>query len=87
MEGFEDRVLGGMSFSPNGLSFEFHYALLHLVAACLSSPALNEAYRFNYMVGMNPTFECSWVNARDLESILAQDVSEAEFGDVFCKRV
>ena len=87
VEGFEDRVLAGMSFQPQALSFEFHFALLNLVGACLRNPALHEAYSFNYMVGMNPSFElAAWVGAGDLERILAQAHFEEEFGDIFCRR-
>jgi FkbM family methyltransferase len=87
VEGFEDRVLAGMSFQPQALSFEFHFALLNLVGTCLRNAALQQAYSFNYTVGMNLSFElATWVGASDLERILAQAHSEEEFGDIFCRR-
>jgi FkbM family methyltransferase len=88
VEGFEDRVLAGMSFQPQALSFEFHFALMNVVGACLKSLALQEAYRYNYTIGMNPTLELtSWVGAGELERILAAARAEEEFGDIFCRRL
>jgi hypothetical protein len=77
-----------MSFQPQALSFEFHFALLNLVGACLRNPALQQECSFNYIVGMNPSFELAeWVSAGDFERILAQAHTEDEFGDIFCRRV
>jgi FkbM family methyltransferase len=87
VEGFEDHVLAGMSFHPQALSFEFHFSLLNLVNACLRKPVLQDAYSFNYTVGMNPSFQlAAWVSASDLEEILATAHYEEEFGDIFCRR-
>jgi FkbM family methyltransferase len=87
VEGFEDHVLAGMSFPPQALSFEFHFSLLNLVNACLRKPVLQDAYSFNYTVGMNPSFQlAAWVSASDLEQILAKARYEEEFGDIFCRR-
>ena len=87
VEGFEDRVLAGMSSQPRALSFEFHFALLNLVGACLRSLELQPAHTFNYTLGMNLSFElATWVGASALEGILAETHSEEEFGDIFCRR-
>jgi FkbM family methyltransferase len=86
VEGFEDRVLAGMSFQPDALSFEFHFALLDLLCACLKSPALRQAHSFNFSLGMNPSFELKeWVGGSELEKILATVDSVEEFGDIFCR--
>jgi FkbM family methyltransferase len=87
VEGFEDRVLAGMSFRPQAISFEFHPTLMNIVRSCLRNPVLHETYRFNYTVGMSHSFELKeWVGARDLENILTQARFEEEFGDIFCRR-
>jgi FkbM family methyltransferase len=87
VEGLEDRVLAGMSFQPQALSFEFHFQLLNLAGVCLQNAALKDAYTFNYMVGTSPCFKlASWVSAGDLEQILAQTHADQEFGDIFCRK-
>lgn len=87
VEGFEDRVLAGMSFQPKALSFEFHFDLPNLVVACLRNPLLQEGYTFNYMVGMHPLLKLpAWVSAGDLATILVKEHSGEEFGDIFCRK-
>jgi FkbM family methyltransferase len=88
VEGFEDRVLAGMSFAPKALSFEFHFALLNIARACLSNPVLRNGYSFNYIDGMDPEFRLpTWVDASAIERILAEVQSRTEYGDVFCRKV
>lgn len=87
VEGYEHRVLAGMSFQPDGLSFEYHFALLNLASACLRSRPLQGAYRFNFIVGNDHAFElATWVAADDLEKALAKVQSSEEFGEIFCRR-
>jgi FkbM family methyltransferase len=90
VEGFEDRVLVGMSFQPRALSFEFHFALQNLVGTCLRIPALLAAYRFNYIVGSagdGSLYElATWVSASELAEILAQARSDKEYGEIFCRK-
>jgi FkbM family methyltransferase len=88
VEGFEDRVIAGMSFRAYALSFEFHFALLKLVNACLKKSVLERGYCFNYIIGNATTFELAkWVSAAEIVEILRQTQSEEEFGDIFCRRV
>ncbi len=85
VEGFEDRVLAGMSFQPQALSFEFHFALLNLVNTCLRHPPLQATYRFNYIVGNRTSFELTALaGVSELEGILTQARSDEEYGEIFC---
>lgn len=87
VEGYEDRVLAGMSFHPKALSFEFHFALRELLGACLRSPVLQEAYRFNFKAGTRPFFELAeWTDVGSLEGILACAHFDEEYGDIYCRR-
>ena len=87
VEGFEDRVLSGMSFQPQALSFEFHFALPELVNTCLKRLRLDKAYRFNYMVGNNRSFELAkWTDADELERALLQTRTDEEYGEIFCRK-
>ena len=88
VEGFEDRVLAGMSFAPKALSFEFHFGLLNIATACLNSPVLRSGYLFNYIDGMEPKLRLeNWAGATRIERILAEEKSHTEYGDVFCRKV
>src|SRR5580704_1667555 len=88
VEGFEDHVLAGMSFAPKALSFEFHFALLNIARASLNNSSLRNGYCFNYIDGIEPEFRLdTWVSAGDLERILTEVHSRAEYGDVFCRKV
>ncbi len=88
VEGFEDRVLAGMSFQPQALSFEFHFALPGLVNICLKKLASDKAYRFNYIVGNTPSFELAqWTDADELERAVLQANTEEEYGEIFCKKI
>jgi FkbM family methyltransferase len=88
VEGFEDDVLAGMSFAPQALSFEFHFALLNLASACLGRPMFRELYRFNYILDLEPRFSLpNWVGASEIERILAEVRSDEKYGDIFCRKV
>ena len=88
VEGFEDRVLAGMSFQPDVISFEFHFALMDCAHACLNSPGLQTRYQFNYIVGNSYSLKLpQWVGATELRGILESDASNEEYGDIFCRKV
>jgi FkbM family methyltransferase len=88
VEGFEDRVLAGMSIAPKVLSFEFHFALLNVASACLNNPVLRNGYHFNYIEGMDPRFRLpQWVGASEIEKILAEVRSPEEYGEIFCRKI
>lgn len=85
VEGFEDRVLAGMSFRPRALSFEFHFQFKPLTEACLNSPALR-GYAFNYIEGMNTDFALpEWQSAAALSVSLDRTIPTEEFGDIYCR--
>jgi FkbM family methyltransferase len=87
VEGFEENVLAGLSFQPQALSFEFHFSLLNAAHACLNRPALKDAYRFNYTIGNNYSFELNpWVDMANLYQAIAHARQDAEFGEIFCRK-
>jgi len=87
VEGFEDRVLRGMTFHPDALSFEFHWELHNIVNNCMNTTGLKEQYRFNYTIGWSYCFESSdWMDAQELEKSLANANRREDFGDIFCIR-
>ena len=85
VEGYEDHVLTGMSFVPGTLSFEFHTSMLQVASACLARVAPN--YVFNYVIGNQVRFESPrWVEAAEMECILASLPPQPDFGDVYAFR-
>jgi FkbM family methyltransferase len=51
VEGFDDRVIRGMSFKPAALTFEFNRILPAVAISCLAAPALADGYEFNFIKG------------------------------------
>jgi FkbM family methyltransferase len=88
VEGFENCVLSGASFTPDALSFEFHFALLDECSQCLAQPILNRGYEFNYITGLDPQL-ClrEWVTSSELRELLPGAVSRDEYGDIFCRKI
>jgi FkbM family methyltransferase len=85
VEGYEDRVLLGMSFLPGGISFEFHPSMLSVAANCLSLPTLAKNYAFNYTVGESSRPElASWVDATAMRGVVSG--LKCEFGDILARR-
>jgi hypothetical protein len=55
-EGFDDHVIGGMSFRPGALTFEFNGEIPKVAGRCLQSSLLRSGYEFNYVFGMDMMF-------------------------------
>jgi len=85
-EGYDDKVLQGMSFRPPALSFEYILDILNV--ALHSLVIMGEQYVYNYMVGQ--AFELvspSWLTVKEMEKTL-QNMSCAEgYGDILAKQL
>jgi len=88
-EGFDDRVLAGMSFAPQIVSFEYYKYLPDVAQRCISASVFNSGYEFNYVQGIalklaTPT----WMSSSDLrgrlESLAANGL---DYGDVMVRKV
>lgn len=84
VEGYEEQVLSGMSFSPEFLSFEYHTEATDSLAQCLDRL---KGYSFNLISGWNTHFAGpGWVPARQIMEWIASYRGEQEFGDIFARR-
>jgi FkbM family methyltransferase len=84
VEGFGDHVLSGMSFLPEGISFEFHPSMLAVARKCLSF-GFCQHYIFNYTVGENSHPELAeWVDAKAMQDVVAG--LDCEFGDILARK-
>jgi|HubBroStandDraft_3_1064219.scaffolds.fasta_scaffold46737_2 FkbM family methyltransferase len=84
VEGFEDKVVGGMSFRPTALSFEFTTVGLDIALRVLS--ALDD-YEFNAISGDTLVLVHSrWLTRDELMTWLRQ-YDETPWGDVFARRL
>lgn len=86
-EGYDDRVLSGMSFRPAALSFEFNVNSMDVALNCLKAPVLLDGYLFNYTVGQLFSFRSQkWINREEMVALLEQYNLQEEYGDVFARR-
>lgn len=84
VEGFEDKVLAGMSFRPAALSFEFTTIGLDIAARVLSAL---QGYEFNAVSGRSfDLVHSRWLNREELTAWLHQ-YDEGPHGDVFARRI
>jgi FkbM family methyltransferase len=85
VEGFDDRVLRGMSFQPSALSFEFNREIPQVALRCLDAPILTQDYEFNYLLGMNMELASDhWMDSNELRSRIF--AGEKSYGDVLARR-
>jgi FkbM family methyltransferase len=86
-EGFDDRVLQGMSFSPRALSFEFNLEIPDVARRCLSAPVFDNLYEFNYVRGMEMQLACDhWMGMAELQQNLQTLEGGDLYGDVLARR-
>ena len=91
VEGFEEKVLDGLSTQPALLSFEFNTAFLQATFRCLDYKLFSDDSLFNFAFGDPSVFALSkWVGREDLKRILgtmSQSVGAGERqGDIFVKQ-
>ena len=86
VEGFEDRVLAGLSRPLPSLSFEFTTIARDVAQRCLAELARLGPYRFDVALGETQqlTFE-RWVSPEDMAAYLAALPHDANSGDVYAR--
>ena len=86
-EGYDDRVLRGMSFRPRMLSFEFNRLIPQVAMKCLKAPVLASTYSFNFVRGMEMRLAReSWIRIDELRELLETLAGEEDYGDVLARR-
>jgi FkbM family methyltransferase len=84
VEGFEDKVIAGMSFRPAALSFEFTIRARDIAMRALS---ILDGYEFNAVAARNFDFVHSrWLHRDELISWL-NEYDETPYGDIVARRV
>ena len=87
-EGVDDRVIAGMDFAPDTLSFEYYKHLPDVARRCMEAPIFSRGYEFNYVHGFG--MKLAWENWLDLAALRARLESLAQtgedYGDVVARR-
>lgn len=84
VEGFEDRVLAGLSQPVPALSFEFTTIARNVAQRCLERLARLGTYRFDVALGESQRLELQrWVNLEQMSTYLRELPHEANSGDVY----
>ena len=84
VEGFEDRVLAGLSERVPALSFEFTTIARDVAQRCLERLAALGPYRFDVALGESQRLEFgAWVNLDEMSACLRELPHEANSGDVY----
>ena len=86
-EGFDDRVLRGMSFRPRAMSFEFNLEIPDVTQRCLSAAIFaGDSYEFNYVCGMEMQLASDrWMDSAELQERLRNLAGEHLYGDVLAR--
>jgi FkbM family methyltransferase len=83
VEGYEDKVVSGMSFRPNSLSFEFSTRSKDIAFRALSKL---DDYEFNAVAGRSfELLHSRWMNLDELTAWL-DDYNQTQYGDIFGRR-
>jgi FkbM family methyltransferase len=86
VEGFEDRVLAGLSRPLPTISFEFTTIQRDIAQKCLIRLAALGDYRFNLAIGENQRFEAeAWLDAARMAELLDGLPHAANSGDVYAR--
>jgi hypothetical protein len=87
-EGYDDRVLKGMSFRPSALSFEYNRLLPQTAERCFETSVLSNGYEFNFSRGLELNYVChNWMSGSEMCKRLSDFTGEEEYGDVFARSV
>jgi FkbM family methyltransferase len=86
VEGFEDRAIRGMSFSPRFVSFEFGARRKQIALQCIADLG-KRGYKFDPIVGRVVAFDSDrWLSAQEASEWLTEfTIDRAEYGDMFAK--
>ena len=90
VEGFEEKVLSGLSVQPSLISFEFTAAFLATAMRCLDMKVFRESSTFNFAYngdwGYLARFEhAAWLGKKDLKKALLAIEGSNRQGDIFVK--
>lgn len=86
VEGFDDRVMFGMSFRPSALSFEFNRLLPAVAHRCLDAPVISSGYEFNFQeFGQMRCLSPTWLGRMEFASRLESLAGSEEHGDVIAR--
>jgi FkbM family methyltransferase len=84
VEGFEDRVLEGLSRPVPALSFEFTTIARPVAQCCLERLSVLGPYRFDIALGESQQLALNrWVNLDEMSAYLRELPHEANSGDVY----
>ena len=84
VEGFEDRVLAGLSQAVPALSFEFTTIARDVAQRCLERLAALGPYRFDVALGESQQLKFGrWINLDQMSAHLRELPHEANSGDVY----
>jgi len=84
VEGFEDRVLDGLSQPVDALSFEFTTIAREVAERCLERLAALGPYRFDVALGESQRLEFNrWINLAEMSAYLKELPHAANSGDVY----
>ncbi len=84
VEGFEDRVLAGLSQPVAAQSFEFTTIAREVAERCLSRLAALGPYRFDVALGESQRLEFNrWINLAEMSAYLEELPHAANSGDVY----
>jgi len=86
-EGYDDRVLLGMSFRPRVLTFEYHsHVVRDVPVRCFQAPVLSSGYEFNFSRGLSLTYASEkWLGAKELQERLVEFAGDEVYGDVVAR--
>ncbi|TVR65256.1 MAG: FkbM family methyltransferase [Gemmatimonadales bacterium] len=88
VEGFEDRVLAGLTRPLQALSFEFVAGSLEVAVACVERLTELGEYEFNAVSGEGRRFLFSrWCSADGAVAWLREGAGAAPSGDLYARRV
>jgi FkbM family methyltransferase len=83
VEGFEARVLRGMTFRPDALSFEFSAAVRNVALECID---LLPEYQFNAIEARSfDLIHPQWITSKEARRWLAAYSGNSQYGDVFAR--
>ena len=86
VEGFEDRVLEGLTRPLRALSFEFTTIAREVAQRCLERLAALGPYRFDLALGESQKLELGrWVEAAEMAGLIAGLPHAANSGDVYAR--
>jgi FkbM family methyltransferase len=88
IEGFDDRAMNAMTFSPEALTFEFNRLLPDVAMRCLQAKAIASGYEFNLICGERMKYaSCKWLSNEAFRAQLDSLAGEEQNADVVARRV